>query len=141
AIDILKTFRFSLGEYFFPMVDWKFHGFRASGQSDQMTFSGTICDLTKPFILDGVIGSYNYTFEYFPSNQGQQGAMTYEGGSGDLIGSGSGVYEVKNLNSGSPTLEVNTMGCLTIMGTLNSCKPTQDTITLTPLETDECGSE
>jgi hypothetical protein len=136
-VDILKTFRYSLGEYYFPLQDWQLPGYSASGGAEGVTITGVICNLESSFTLTGAVEGGSITLTYVP-NDAKSGSYSYVGAAANAGAlSGEGIYSVAD-QGGSLLLTQTGKGC--VMGGA-FCASGVETITLTPLESDECVQE
>jgi len=121
-------------------------GYRVSGQNSDMTYSGVICDLAKPFAITGTIaGSINYKFDFMPMSAAG-GAFTMSGGgnlgAGVFKGHGSGTYTIEGLESENPRIVTagSSSGTGTAYGkTATGSKSGEGDFKLIPLENTECG--
>src|SRR5262249_19646681 len=80
----------------------KCKSYQATGQFIRMVFSGQICDLEKPFIVNGK-SMLEFTFRFTPSsaNAGRVAiSMTGYGGTG----AGSGSYTVEGVETEKPRI-------------------------------------
>ncbi len=76
------------------VVDTKAGPYTASGKAGNISFSGSIADLTQPFTIKGE-GGAKLTFSYAPSDDsGRKGRMTYTGTVGGYKLSGGGGYTI-----------------------------------------------
>ena len=88
--------------------------FDAHGQLGDTTVTGKICDLSKPFTLNGVAagGIATMTFTFTPASDAG-GTFSLTGGGAGFTISGSGTYSVIK-NGGMPSkLQVITQGSVT----------------------------
>lgn len=72
-------------------------GYRASGESHDLVYSGVICDLAEPFTVNGT-GLANFAFKFLPSSPTEgtvSYATTYYPGGVKVVESGSGSYTVR----------------------------------------------
>jgi len=79
-------------------------GYTVSGTSGPVTFSGQICSLEKPFVINGKFGNGSETQSFTPSSS-TGGTVKEEGNSGGCNQVGSGTYKVTLNEEGSGTLE------------------------------------
>lgn len=108
-------------------------GYRAAGKTADLSYSGTICDLEKPFTVNGsVIG---YKFNFTPSSA-TGGKVTITAAGMMVTAEGGGSYTIEGIDSDKPRIAVNAsvaghspVGSKTGSGTIY--------IDLIPL-TDEC---
>ena len=112
--------------------------YQASGQQQEMTYSGVICSLEQPFEVKITSAYYTFTIQFTPSSP-QAGSFTISGtwfDVGPMDGNGS--YTVNFVNSVANQLNANASWTthtpvrdVTGSGIMN--------ITLTPLGTNGCG--
>ena len=79
-------------------------GYTVSGTSGPVTFSGQICSLEKPFVINGKFGNGSETQSFTPSSS-TGGTVKEQGDSGGCSQVGSGTYKVSLNEDGSGTLE------------------------------------
>ena len=79
-------------------------GYRVSGTSGPVTFSGQICSLDKPFVINGKFSNGSETQSFTPSSS-SSGTVKEQGNSGGCTQTGNGTYEVTLTEQGSGTLE------------------------------------
>ena len=134
AIDIAKGFQYDMGEYVFNLTDWKPQGYRASGQTADLVYSGVICSLEKPFTVNGSV--INYKFEFTPSSA-TAGTVKISGAGLMVTSAGGGTYTIEGAETDKPriamaasALGTSPVGSRTGRGTMY--------IDLVPLDTDEC---
>jgi hypothetical protein len=76
-------------------------GYTASGESHDAVYSGVICDLEKPFTVNGK-GLANFVFNFVPSSP-TEGVVSYSSsytpGGAETIESGSGSYTVRAIGT------------------------------------------
>jgi hypothetical protein len=111
--------------------------YQASGQQEEMTYSGVICSLLQPFSVVSTSGVYTFTSQFTPSSP-EAGSFTISGtwvDVGPMDGGGS--YTVNFVDNVANQLNANASWTThTVIkdvsgsGTMN--------ITLTPLTTGEC---
>jgi hypothetical protein len=110
-------------------VDTKAASYTASGKAGNITFSGTVADLTKPFMISGA-GGAKLSFSYTPgSADGRSGAMTYTGTVGSFRLTGGGNYTITGDEGGVLVLTQSSEGCT---AGPKSCIGGVARITLTP---------
>jgi hypothetical protein len=97
--------------------------YTVSAQSGPVTFSGQICSLDKPFVLNGTFANGSETQSFTPSNA-TGGAVEESGNSGGCTQSGGGSYTVTFNEQGSGELQWTE----TVTG---SCPPYSSTKTYT----------
>jgi hypothetical protein len=76
-------------------------GFRATGQTADLRYSGTICDLEKPFTVNGSI--YNYKFNFLPTSS-TAGAWTTSMSGPSVTGEGGGTYKIEGADTDHPKI-------------------------------------
>ena len=95
-VDLLKTFSYDMGEYYFDLQDWQ-RGYVIDASLGPVHFYGKICDgLDQPFNLqESVAGQYNATFSFTPSGV-SGGSWTMDGmwEDGNTTISGKGGYTI-----------------------------------------------
>ena len=93
--------------------------YRVLGQSNNVSFSGEICGLDKPFVLDATFpgGSAKTTFTPSSANAG---STTVSGGGGGCNHSGGGTYNVTIKEDGSATITWTTTDTIACPGFSNS---------------------
>jgi hypothetical protein len=79
-------------------------GYTVSGTSGPVTFSGQICSLEKPFVINGKFANGSETQSFTPSSS-TGGTVKEQGNSGGCTQSGGGTYKVTLDEQGSGTLE------------------------------------
>ena len=110
-------------------VDTKAGSYTASGKQGNISFKGTVADLTEPFTINGT-GGAKLTFSYTPSSaDGRSGRMTYAGTVGGFKLSGSGNYIVTGDEGAVLVLTQGSKGC---SAGPKSCIGGVARITLTP---------
>ena len=97
-------------------------GYRASGESHDVVYSGVICDLEKPFTVNAT-GLANFDFKFVPSGptKGAEGTVSYSStyypGGVPVVEGGSGSYQVEGIDTDKPriilTLNSKATGTLT----------------------------
>lgn len=112
-------------------------GYRATGQTADLKYSGVICSFDKPFTVDGSI--YNYKFDFTPSS-GTTGTWSLSMAGHMVHGEGEGTYAIEGLDGDNPRIAMggtatghSPVGSLTRSG--------QTYIDLIPLATNECGGK
>ncbi len=109
--------------------DTKETAYTASGGAGNITFSGTVPDLTQPFTIAGA-GGAALTFSYSPTDAtGRAGRMSYTGSVGGYQLTGSGSYTIAGDEGGILTLTQASDACAA--GPLG-CAGGAAVITLTP---------
>ena len=113
------------------VLDTRTSAYTASGTAGNITFSGTVPDLTKPFTIAGA-GGARLTFSYVPTDaSGRSGTMRYTGRVSGFKLSGNGSYKITGSEGGVLTLTQSINACSA--GPL-SCSGGGAAITLTPAE-------
>ena len=79
-------------------------GYTVSGTSGPVTFSGQICSLDKPFVINGTFANGSETQSFTPSSS-TGGAVKEQGSSGGCTQSGGGTYKISLDDAGSGVLE------------------------------------
>ena len=79
-------------------------GYTVSGTSGPVTFSGQICSLDKPFVINGTFANGSETQSFTPSSS-TGGAVREQGNSGGCTQSGGGTYKITLDDAGSGVLE------------------------------------
>ena len=77
--------------------------YRVSGESNNVSFTGEICSLNKPFSIDATFPGGKAKTMFTPSSAAG-GSTTVSGGGGGCVHSGGGDYTVKTKEDGSATL-------------------------------------
>jgi hypothetical protein len=109
-------------------------GYRATGSDGEFTYSGTICDLTKPF----TVVSQNqgmFTFKFTPSGDGRAGTGTWDGSYGSVYWTGGGPYTIEGFDSENPKIVFVTHETVSPGASGNGTFH----IDLIPLDGNECG--
>jgi hypothetical protein len=110
-------------------------GYRASGHSGELDFSGVICDLEKPFTVSGSV--INYQFQFTPSSP-TAGTVKITAAGMSVTELGGGTYTIEGADTENPKIAVTG----SVVGrTQGFSRSTGGTfyIDLTPLKTNECG--
>ncbi len=106
VVDLLKTMKYSLGEYENLLIDWGGQAYRIAGGLDDWQTNTAVCNIMEPFTLTsdiitmqfsgGLSGTYTYTGSVFNA----QGSGTYSislpdgpGFPGTMVGEGPGSAE------------------------------------------------
>jgi hypothetical protein len=113
--------------------------YRVTGGSGGMSWSGTICDLAKPFTINGQ-SQLSFIFNFTPSDPTSGTVAVGGGGHGVSLGQGSGTYMVTGVDTDTPRL---TLSMATFTGThpRGSAQGSGTRfIDLAPLEGNECGN-
>ena len=121
------------------------HAYRASGRTGDLTYSGVICDLSKPFTVNGSL--INYKFDFFPTSAAA-GAFTITAGgmlgAGQFAAGGGGTYTIEGADTDKPRIVLtgSSSGTGEAYGHRASGTGSGTTyIDLTPLSSNECGGE
>jgi hypothetical protein len=93
--------------------------YRVSGQSNNVSFSGEICSLDKPFVLDAKFPGGSAKTSFTPSSA-IAGSTTVSGGGGGCNHSGGGTYNVTVKEDGSGTITWTTTDTIACPGFSNS---------------------
>jgi hypothetical protein len=93
--------------------------YRVSGQSNNVSFTGEICSLDMPFVLDATFPGGAAKTSFVPSSA-IAGSTTVSGGGGGCSHSGGGNYSVTIKEDGSGTLTWTTTDKLACPGFANS---------------------
>ena len=97
--------------------------YTVSGKSGPVTFSGQICSLNKPFVINGTFANGSETQTFTPGSS-TGGTVQEAGNSGGCTQSGGGTYKIALNEQGSGTLEFTE----TVTGV---CGPFSNTKTMT----------
>ncbi|MDQ2938777.1 MAG: hypothetical protein M3R67_14955 [Acidobacteriota bacterium] len=87
--------------------------FRVSGESNGVKFSGQICSLDKPFVIDATFPGGGSAKTSFTPGSVISGATSVSGGGGECVQSGGGQYNVTIKEDGSGTITWTTTDTLT----------------------------
>jgi len=79
-------------------------GYVVTGVSNEVSFSGEICSLDKPFVLNGTFSNGSETQSFTPSSAAS-GTVTESGNSGGCEQSGSGSYTITLSEEGTGELQ------------------------------------
>ena len=116
------------------IIDW---GYRATGQTADLKYSGVICSFDKPFTVNGSI--YNYRFNFTPSS-GTGGTYNLTMGGDMVVGEGGGTYTIEGLDGPKPRIAMT--GTSTGHSPVGSVtRPGSSYIDLIPLDTNECAGK
>jgi hypothetical protein len=113
------------------------HSYRATGRSGALSFSGVICSLEEPFIVNGQ-SQLNFIFSFTPSSATAGSVEIGGSGYGVSISRGRGTYTVEGLDSDRPKLTVTGSFVGTHPGAGSATGGGSKTIDLVPLDTNEC---
>jgi len=142
-IDVLKTFTYDMGEKALPVTDWGSQGWKvvdpglAGG-----TISGVICNLAKPFTIQGLTYAINTQYDYvFTPTSPEAGTIVMTGtyiNNLRVDWTGTGTYSV--IKNGTDKVTLSTI--MTVCGSsegLSACsQPTGYDFNLVPLTSNEC---
>ncbi len=115
-------------------------GYRASGESHDEVYSGVICDLAKPFTVNGT-GLANFAFKFVPSSSPTKGTASYTSSYQMVTEEGAGSYTVAGIDTDKPQIVLTiSKSTATVMGhSVPASKSGIVYINLTPLlESGEC---
>ena len=144
VFDILKGFKYDMGEYTFRLTDWQQKGYKASGQlaaadgQHHHVFSGVICSLDQPFtVVDSNMLGSNNVIKFVPNGTFSLDtkflALTYRV---------TGTYTVEGAGTDKPKIIIQgATGTASHPEMQGTGQWGVGIIDLTPLETDECGGE
>jgi hypothetical protein len=93
--------------------------YRVNGSSNNVSFSGEICNISKPFSIDATFPGGKAKTTFFPDVEGE-GQTTVTGGGGGCTHTGGGDYTVVLTNDGSGTLTWTTSDSISCPGFSNS---------------------
>jgi hypothetical protein len=112
-------------------------GYTATGSDSQVSYSGTICDLAKPFTVIGH-GGPGFTFKFTPSGDGRTGTGAISSGVyATDTWTGGGPYKIEGFAGDKPRIiwEVT----MTVSGRQGKAPGSiTQHIDLVPIDTDEC---
>ncbi|MGH9901083.1 MAG: hypothetical protein ACRD68_04495, partial [Pyrinomonadaceae bacterium] len=111
-------------------------GYRATGQTADVVYSGMICSLEKPFTVTGTSPLVRYPFEFIPSSA-TAGTASFNARVSMITMEGSGSYTIEGANTNKPRIAM-TMGSVghTPVGSRSGGGTVF--IDLVPLEGGEC---
>jgi len=110
--------------------------YRAAWQGN-MTGSGVVCSLDRPFTVVGVSsGGMNMAWKFSPTGP-QAGTASYDESAFDTHWTGSGSYTVQESGTEKLSLAVQGEGCAATSGQ-QICQGFSVSMELTPLDTNEC---
>jgi len=113
----------------------KLPSFVAKGGGPGLTITGTVNDISRPFVLHGTGQGFTLELLYTPTKQtGSTGTMTYKGKGGGVSLWGVGNYTIDGIESGRGplTLTAKPSGCVDGPG-IHNCRQTVEVVTLTPI--------
>jgi hypothetical protein len=93
--------------------------YRVNGQSNNVSFSGEICSINKPFSIDAKFPGGTAKTTFSPGDAGG-GSTSVSGGGGGCTHSGGGSYKVVFAADGSGTLDWTTSDTIACPGFSNS---------------------
>jgi hypothetical protein len=106
-------------------------GYTASGGGGGLKVSGSVADITRVFVLNGVFPGGRGVFTYTPDGPGAAtGKIGYTLAGSGVTGSGKGTYQMSRGAGAVVTIKTSEYGC--VRGIAGSCRSTKETITLTP---------
>ena len=111
-------------------------GYRATGQTADVVYSGVICSLEESFTVTGTSSLNAYPFKFFPESA-TTGRVSFNAAAPGISMEGSGSYKIEGADSGKPRIAV-TMGSVghTVVGSRSGGGTVY--IDLVPLEHGEC---
>lgn len=129
-----KTPRDGVTGSFISLITIVEGGYSATGQTADMHYSGVICDLEKPFTVNGSL--INYKFNFNPTSA-TAGTATISASGMSVVAEGGGTYTIEGANTDRPriALVANTTG-YTAVGARSGGGTVY--IDLVPLGTCEC---
>jgi hypothetical protein len=136
AVDIAKGFQYDMGEYVFNLKDWSSQGYRATGGTADVTYSGVICSLDKPFTVIGTYGFGNVPFKFVPSSA-TNGTASYSVNPSGVQLTGTGTYTIEGVDTDSPKIVWSVSMNMTVPRASRSDSGVAP-IQLVSLETNEC---
>ena len=114
-------------------------GYKAGGHDGPTTYSGTICDLSKPFTITGNNTLVPYPLQFVPSTA-TAGTLSYTATYKMLTMTGSGTYTIEGADTDTPKIVAQTKSTLSAMGRSSSGSGPAH-IDLTPLDGNECSGD
>jgi hypothetical protein len=112
------------------------YGFRATGGTADVKYSGVICSLEKEFTVQGTYPSVTIPFKFVPTSA-TGGMAGYNATFGKVNLSGNGSYAIEGSDTDSPKIIWHVNMSMTVPGASRSQSGAAP-IQLVPLETDEC---
>jgi hypothetical protein len=107
--------------------------YEASGGGGGVSITGSVADITRPFVLTGSGDGFTIQLTYTPGDEtGLSGTMTYEGGGGGVAMSGNSTYAIAGGEGGTLTLTQVGDGCT--VSASSDCASGTEVVTLTPLK-------
>jgi hypothetical protein len=113
-------------------------GYRATGTSGGMSFSGTICSLDQPFTIKGNT-QLTFNFNFTPTSATAGTIAIGGGGMGISIGNGGGTYQVTGVDTDNPKIALTGNFTGSYPGAGSAAGGGTRYIDLVPFDTDECG--
>lgn len=110
--------------------------YRVSGASNNVSFTGEICNINKPFSIDATFPGGTAKTTFFPDGEGEGQTTVYDGG-GSCKHSGGGDYTVILTNDGSGTLTWTTTDTIACPG-VNQSRTATFTLPLQPASDLKC---
>jgi len=111
-------------------------GYRATGQTADLVYSGVICSLEKPFTVYGTNAAIKYVFEFVPSSA-TSGTVTHSGMGSMVTAAGGGPYTIEGADTDKPRIALGQSGVgRSPVGSRNYSGTIY--IDLVPLDKDEC---
>jgi hypothetical protein len=104
--------------------------YTVSGTSGPVTFSGQICSLDKPFVINGTFGNGSETQTFTPGSS-TNGTVQESGNSGGCTQSGGGTYKITLNEQGSGILEF-TETVTGVCGSFSNTRTATFKVSLTP---------
>ena len=111
--------------------------YHVSGQSNNVTFSGEICGLDKPFVINATFPGGGSAKTSFTPSSVTGGTTSVSGGGGGCVQSGGGKYNVNIKDDGSGTITWTTTDTLTCPG-FSTSKTGSFTLPLQPTPEISC---
>jgi hypothetical protein len=111
-------------------------GYRASGKDGPFVYTGTVCNLEKPFEVTATNSFLTYPLKFDPTN-GTSGTLSYNTTWKVLTMTGSGTYVIEGADTDTPKIVAQTKSTLSAMGRSSSGGGPAH-IDLTPLDSNEC---
>jgi len=117
----------------------KCKSYRVSGHYQRLVFSGLICDLEKPFTVNGK-SMLDFTFQFTPSSPTAGSVAITVSGHG-ITGNGSGSYTVEGVETEQPKMTVTASYTGTYPGVGSAIGVGPLSMELLPLESSECDQQ
>ncbi|MCX6060407.1 MAG: hypothetical protein NTW69_19960 [Chloroflexi bacterium] len=109
-------------------------GWKVNSSLDKI--SGIVCDFGNPFELQLTSGWGSFPLSFTPSSP-KAGTSNYTASSGNTSENDNGSYTVEGVGTQEITISIHDHGCITSTGG-TACGDTDWSITLAPLDTNEC---